>query len=155
MPGYYLVFANPQEPGIVLRHLVFVIYDGFIQIVVGICLLNYQSIEWKLIFGKTAPLWEFRDTVLLADWQSLQICQKNACCIFAITQTVELCSTVLALKIHPPHSRDFSHELGEWALCVLRGFLCFDDQKVLSAKMPSGNIFHTDGVTIFGKEAAA
>ena len=61
----------------------------------------------------------------------------------------------ITLKIHSPHSRDFSRELGGWALCVLRGFLCFDDQKVLSAKMPSGNIFHTDGVTIFGKEAAA
>ena len=59
------------------------------------------------------------------------------------------------LKIHPPHSRDFSRELGGWTLCVLRGFLCSNDQKVLSAKMPSGNIFHTDGVTIFGKEAAA
>ena len=51
------------------------------------------------------------------------------------------------LKIHPPHSRD----LGGWVLCVLRGFLCSNDQKVLSAKMPSGNIFHTDGVTIFGQ----
>ena len=59
------------------------------------------------------------------------------------------------LKIHPPHSRDFSRELGGWVLCVLRDFLCSDDQKVLSAKMPSGNIFHTDGVTIFGKETAA
>ena len=59
------------------------------------------------------------------------------------------------LKIHPPHSRDFSRELGGWALCVLRGFLCSDDQKVLSAKISSGSIFHTDGVTIFGKEAAA
>ena len=59
------------------------------------------------------------------------------------------------LKIHPPHSRDFRRELGGWALCVLRGFLCSDDQKVLSAKMPSGNTFHTDGVTIFGKETAA
>ena len=58
------------------------------------------------------------------------------------------------LKIHPPHSRDFSRELGGWALCVLRGFLCSNDQKVLSAKMPSGNTFHTDGVTIFGKETA-
>ena len=59
------------------------------------------------------------------------------------------------LKIHPPHSRDFSRELGGWVFCVLRGFLCSDDQKVLSAKMPPGNMFHTDGVTIFGKEAAA
>ena len=58
-------------------------------------------------------------------------------------------------KIHSPHSRDFSRELGGWVLCVLRGFLCSDDQKVLSAKIPSGNTFHTDGVTIFGKEATA
>ena len=34
-------------------------------------------------------------------------------------------------------------------------FLCSDDPKVLSAKIPSGNILHTDGVMISGKEAAA
>ena len=59
------------------------------------------------------------------------------------------------LKIHSPHSRDFSRELGGWALCVLRGFCALMTKKCYPQKMPSGNIFHTDGVTIFGKEAAA
>lgn len=47
------------------------------------------------------------------------------------------------MKMHPPHSRDFSRELGGWALCVLRGFLYFDDQKVLSAKKLPLLIRHT------------
>lgn len=59
------------------------------------------------------------------------------------------------LKIHSLHSRDFSRELGGWRFTSQKAFLCSDDQKVLSAKMPSGNMFHTDGVTIFGKETAA
>ena len=59
------------------------------------------------------------------------------------------------LKIHSLHSRDFSRELGGWRFTSQKAFLCSDDQKVLSAKIPSGSMLHTDGVTIFGKEAAA
>ena len=62
----------------------------------------------------------------------------------------------ITLKIHSPHSRDFSHELGEWAFLRLRTlFYALMTKKCYPQKMPSGNIFHTDGVTIFGKEAAA
>ena len=61
-------------------------------------------------------------------------------------------------------TRDFSHERKCAATkgantehiqaeCIFLAFLPVFCQKVLSAKMPSENILHTDGVTIFGKEA--
>ena len=60
----------------------------------------------------------------------------------AYTDTLFLCSFGRNKwrKIHPPHSRDFSRELGGWRFTSQKAFLCSDDQKVLSAKIPSKHI---------------